>query len=105
MSLVRLLCLTLVLLVLAVSARGQEPDELEAKAAARAAMIRRIDELVVARIKSAGLAPAALAGDEEFVRRIYLDLTGAIPRVAEVRDFLADERPDKRVRLIDILLD
>ncbi|HMC11594.1 MAG TPA: DUF1549 and DUF1553 domain-containing protein, partial [Pirellulaceae bacterium] len=66
---------------------------------------RRIDELVRARIKSAGFEPAALAGDEEFIRRVYLDLAGAIPRVAEVREFLADERTDKRARLIDVLLD
>jgi hypothetical protein len=33
-----------------------------------------------------------------------LDLTGSIPRVADVRRFLADQRPDKRVRLVDELL-
>jgi uncharacterized protein DUF1549/uncharacterized protein DUF1553 len=86
-------------------ARGQETDEGIAKAAARAGMIRRLDDLVGARIKAAGLEPAALANDEEFVRRVYLDLTGAIPRVAEAREFLADQRPDKRARLIDVLLD
>jgi Protein of unknown function (DUF1549)/Protein of unknown function (DUF1553) len=105
MSLVRLVVLASLVFFVDRLALGQEPDEREARAAARAAMIRRIDELVVARIKSAGLEPAALAGDEEFVRRVYLDLTGAIPRVAEARQFAADERPDKRARLIDTLLD
>src|SRR5262245_31920894 len=85
--------------------RGQESDEAQARAAARAAMIGRIDELVAARIKSAGFEASPRAGDEEFIRRVYLDLTGAIPRVAETREFLADQRPDKRARLIDVLLD
>jgi hypothetical protein len=71
----------------------------------RTAMIRRIDELVAARIKAAGYEPAARSGDEEFVRRVYLDLTGVIPRVAEVRAFAADTAPDKRAKLIDKLLD
>ncbi|MBW8884708.1 MAG: DUF1549 domain-containing protein, partial [Planctomycetia bacterium] len=64
-------------------------------------MVQRIDELVEARIKTAGFEPTALADDGEFLRRVYLDLTGAIPRVAEVWEFLADERPDKRAKLID----
>src|SRR5262249_28533200 len=38
-------------------------------------------------------------------RRVYLDLAGRIPRVAEVRDFLADRAPDKRRRLVGELLD
>src|SRR5262245_23173376 len=101
----RLFCIAPLVLVAAQLAGAEEADEAAAKAAARTAMVGRIDELVAARIKSAGYEPAALAGDEEFVRRVYLDLTGAIPRVAEVREFLADTRPNKRARLIDALLD
>ena len=54
--------------------------------------------------KAAGVAPAPTAADGEFLRRAYLDLTGVIPRVSEVREFLADERPDKREQLVDRLL-
>lgn len=74
-------------------------------AAARQKMVARLDEIVVARIKVAGLEPAARSSDEEFVRRVYLDLTGAIPRVSETRTFLADKQPSKRALLIDKLLD
>ncbi len=70
----------------------------------RSAMVRRIDELVAARLKAEGLEPAARSSDAEFLRRVSLDLTGAIPRVADVRAFAADERPDKRARMIDRLL-
>jgi hypothetical protein len=100
-------CLLLVLLAscLARLAAAQESAAEQESATARAAIIGRIDELVAMRIKAAGFQPAPRARDEEFVRRIYLDLTGAIPRVSEVREFLADERADKRARLIDVLLD
>jgi hypothetical protein len=98
-------CAFFVLSIASAAARSQESDEAKAKAAARQAMIARIDELVVARIKAAGFEPAAPASDGEFLRRIYLDLTGATPRVAEARAFLADQQPNKRARLIDALLD
>ncbi len=89
---------------LALPAMAQD-DEGQARAAARAAIVGRVDELVHARIMAAGFEPAARSSGEEFLRRVYLDLTGAIPRVAEAREFLADERADKRARLIDALLD
>lgn len=70
----------------------------------RATMVARIDELIAARWKELGIEPSQPADDAEFMRRAYLDLTGVIPRVAEARAFLADERPDKRARLVDALL-
>jgi len=75
-----------------------------ALAADRQAIVRRIDELLDARIRLAGYSPAAQSSDEEFLRRVHLDLAGVIPRVAEAREFLADTGPDKRSRLIDKLL-
>lgn len=76
-----------------------------AMAAQRSALIRRIDELIEAKLKTAGFSPAPQATDDEFLRRIYLDLAGVIPRVAEAREFLGDSAADKRSRLIDKLLD
>ncbi|HUE70114.1 MAG TPA: DUF1549 and DUF1553 domain-containing protein [Pirellulaceae bacterium] len=73
--------------------------------AARAAMIRQIDARIAEKLQLAGMEPAPRSDDAEFLRRVYLDLTGVVPRVAEVRAFLADVRPDKRTRLIDSLLE
>lgn len=67
-------------------------------------MAERIDELLEASWRAEGLEPAPPATDSEFLRRAHLDLTGVIPRVWEVREFLADSRPDKRVRLTERLL-
>jgi hypothetical protein len=67
-------------------------------------MAARIDELLATEWRSAGVSPALRATDGEFLRRVYLDLTGVIPRVSEVREFLADDRPEKRAVLIEQLL-
>jgi hypothetical protein len=70
-----------------------------------AATAARIDQLVAARWKDARAQPAERADDAEFVRRVYLDLAGRIPSVAEARQFLDDKRADKRRLLVDRLLD
>ena len=56
-------------------------------------------------IESAHVGPTAPpADDASFLRRITLDLTGTIPSAADVRTFLDDRSPDKRVKAIDRLL-
>ena len=52
-----------------------------------------------------GLTIAApRSSDAEFLRRLYLQLTGVIPTIDETRGFLADSAANKRVKLIDKLL-
>ncbi len=63
-----------------------------------------IDTHIAAKQKKDGVYPTSLAGDEEFLRRIYLDLTGTIPTSAEVVAFVADTSADKRTKKIDQLL-
>jgi hypothetical protein len=43
--------------------------------------------------------------DEQFVRRVTLDLTGHLPLPADVTEFVADKDSQKRAKLIDKLLD
>ena len=45
-----------------------------------------------------------IVDDLTFLRRVTLDLTGRIPSIVDVREFLADESPDKRARAIDRLM-
>lgn len=72
--------------------------------AAITALHELIDQHVDAALKAKGIAPAAAANDAEFLRRIYLDLTGSIPTFGEARAFIDDASPIKRRQLIDRLL-
>ncbi len=64
-----------------------------------------IDELVDAKLRQLQYLPAGLASDEEFLRRVYLDVIGQLPTLAETKSFLADSSAGKRAALIDRLLD
>jgi hypothetical protein len=68
------------------------------------ALAERIDRYLAGRWQRDGVTPAPRADDAEFGRRLYLDLTGKIPSVAEDRRFLKDQPSDKRARLIEELL-
>lgn len=63
-----------------------------------------VDAHVFAKLARDGVQAAALSTDAEFLRRVTLDLTGALPTAAEAQSFLADTAPDKRARKIDALL-
>jgi hypothetical protein len=81
------------------------PDgPLRAAGPAPAPLHQRIDRLVAAGHKDRTRRAAPPASDAEFLRRVYLDLTGTIPTSAEARAFLADKTADKREKLIDHLL-
>ncbi len=69
-----------------------------------AALAARIDKALDAAWKARKITPAEPATDGEFLRRVYLDLAGRIPMVAEARSFLADTGQDRRQRLIADLL-
>jgi hypothetical protein len=64
----------------------------------------RIDQAVAAGSTNFSKVAAPQASDAEFLRRLYLDLTGTIPTAAEARKFLGDKSADKRTKLIDRLL-
>jgi len=48
---------------------------------------------------------SAVASDGEWIRRVYLDLVGHIPPAKKVETFIDDQSPDKRMKLIDELLE
>jgi hypothetical protein len=63
-----------------------------------------IDRQVFAKLRKLRIVPSDLSGDAEFLRRVTLDTIGTLPTPEQVREFLADTRPDKRIRKIDELL-
>ncbi len=66
----------------------------------------RIDELVANKWQRMKIRPSGLCSDAEFLRRVYLDLTGLPPTADDVRAFLADGRDTraKRNAVIDRLI-
>lgn len=62
-----------------------------------------IDQHVVAKLNDLKITPSEAAGDEEFLRRVSLDLIGLQPTLTEVRAFVADADPAKRTKFVDAL--
>lgn len=67
-------------------------------------MTHRMDEIMISFWEKRGVSPVELSTDDEFFRRVYLDLTGRIPGVSEYREFQADDPNHRRQRLINQLL-
>lgn len=64
----------------------------------------RIDALVDAGLQKAGQKHNPLASDEQFVRRVFLDIAGRIPTREETLEFINDTSVSKRAKVIDRLL-
>ncbi len=69
-----------------------------------AAQLAGIDEILFAAMQLNGVTPAGLTTDQEFLRRVTLDLTGRIPTVPELNSFLADPSINKRAAAVERLL-
>jgi hypothetical protein len=65
---------------------------------------RPVDHFIFARLKDAGLTPAAPAEPRVLARRLAFVLTGLPPNSDELRAFLADSRPDAYEHFVDKLL-
>ncbi len=86
-------------------ARATTPSVVEGESRSVNELAAYIDEQLDSYYARAGVVPAPVAGDAEFLRRVYLDIAGTIPTAGEVRRFLADDRPDKRQRIIAELME
>jgi hypothetical protein len=64
-----------------------------------------VDQHTHKKWQNLGLVPAELCTDEQFLRRVSLDLTATLPTPAQVNAFVSDTDPKKRDKLIDRLLE
>ncbi len=66
----------------------------------------KLDKLAARKWERMKILPSGLCTDAEFLRRVYLDLTGLPPTAEDVRKFLADTRENrlKRDELVDRLI-
>jgi hypothetical protein len=83
---------------------GSLPGEKSKQSSAPVPRRNFIDEQIFGKMERDHIPHAQLATDNEFLRRVSLDLTGRIPSSDELKTFLADKDPAKRDKLIDRLL-
>jgi hypothetical protein len=103
----------------AASGRAAQPEKPTAPPAPRSALLtneawqnapsspvspQEIDRLVARELQASQIKPAPLTPDEQFLRRVTLDLSGKLPTPAAVASFVADKDPHKRAKVIDQLL-
>src|SRR5215472_6339846 len=63
-----------------------------------------IDDEIFGKMERDGVPHAGLTSDNEFLRRVTLDLTGRIPSAQDVTAFVADTDPGKRDKIVEKLL-
>ena len=63
-----------------------------------------IDDYVFAKLRKFNIVPSPLSSDQEFLRRVCLDVAGTLPPPSRVREFVADKDPQKRDHVIEKLL-
>ena len=66
--------------------------------------IQAADQLVGKKLIQLRLLPSGLCSDEEFLRRITIDITGQLPTEQDYHQFMSDVAPDKRVMFSPPLL-
>jgi hypothetical protein len=66
--------------------------------------IREINQQIAAVWKDNGLTPSPQASDSEWCRRVFLDVLGRVPTVPELHDFVSNKNADKKLKLVEKLL-
>jgi hypothetical protein len=64
-----------------------------------------VDAFTHKKWKELNLVPSDLCTDEQFIRRVSVDITGTLPTPKAVVEFASDKDPKKRDKLVDCLLE
>lgn len=64
-----------------------------------------IDTLVFKKLKALGLPSSKVCDDPTYLRRVTIDIAGRLPTLEETEQFLSDADPNKRINLVNRLLD
>ena len=81
------------------------PDHADTIDAQQYAANNELDGLVNAKLATLRIKPSGICTDEEFLRRVHIDLVGLTPTPDEYRAFTADANKHKRAKMIDALLE
>ena len=98
------ICLT-TMITLVVGAGNAFADEAATpETGAELSVVEFVNQQIEQGYKDNEITPSEVASDEEWVRRVYLDIVGRIPSLEEVKTFLEDESPRKKSVLIENLV-
>ncbi len=64
-----------------------------------------VDKHIFAKLKMLDIQPSDICTDQEFIRRVYMDVCGVLPTPEEAKALLENKDPQKRSKLIDQLLE
>jgi len=84
--------------------RALIPRQDAATSATKLPRFNPIDDYIDAKLSKLNVHASRVADDTEFLRRVTLDLTGALPTAEEAHSFLKSAAPDKRAKWVDELL-
>ena len=104
---IRIVCETqLFLLVLNFAAVASSGEPISKTNSADPQLVaKEVDNRIHAELQKAGVHPAELCNDEDFLRRASLDLTGQLPSPENIIAFRSSSKADKRAELIEKLID
>jgi hypothetical protein len=87
-----------------VDGHAGKPDASKYPRTAPTLKASQVDALILKGLEANKTPVAEATTDEEFIRRVYLDLLGRLPNPGSIREFLASRARNKRALLIDGLL-
>ena len=87
-----------------VDGRTRTPESLHPDASPPSLKAAEVDALILRGLKASKTEPSPITNDEEFLRRVYLDVLGKLPEPNAIREFVGSKLADKRALLIDNLL-
>ena len=85
--------------------KGELSTDVSSSGTSDADIIAYINAQIRKGWKDAEITPSPEATDNEWCRRLFLDVLGRVPSVTELQAFLADKAKNKREALVNRLLD
>lgn len=84
---------------------AQESARSSAQGPTKLSQVAEIDRLIRQGWADYEITPSPVADEGKWCRRVYLDVLGRVPTVAELRAFRNSSDPDKKLKLVNMLLE
>jgi hypothetical protein len=82
----------------------QKPEDAAKQATALSSKLPQIDQRLREMWEQSSIKPSPVCSEEEYLRRVYLDVLGRIPTIKEASGYLLSKESGKRQKLVEYLL-